>query len=267
MSKQKKKGKQPRRAKRKRRSRKKPAEKKGDCFVISPFGGWHDRYYEDIYEVAVVKAKLEAKRADDLYRPSTIINDIWSYIRSSRVMLADLTGKNPNVFYELGLAHAAGKPVVLLTQNMDDVPFDLRALRVIDYDVEDPQWSVTLQEKIQKALEEVMASPRQAVLPTFVDGRTERQRSGATRAESPSDLQQQLDMLRTELRSMRRDKREEIGPTQARMLLERYLKLGMPKGLIFDRLVSRGAPAGWVEHTMAKLKRRPKRRKSRAVSK
>jgi len=47
------------------------------------------------------------------------------------VLLADLTGKNPNVFYELGLAHALAKPVILIAETLDDIPFDLRALRVI----------------------------------------------------------------------------------------------------------------------------------------
>jgi hypothetical protein len=48
--------------------------------------------------------------------------------------VADLTSKNPNVFYELGMAHAMGKEVVLLAQSLDDVPFDLRPVRTIIYD-------------------------------------------------------------------------------------------------------------------------------------
>ncbi len=101
---------------------------KDTCFVISPFGGWNDRYYSEIYRPAVEGAGLDPKRADDLYRPSAIVHDIWAYVKTSRVMLGDLTGKNPNVFYELGLAHAVGKPVVMVTQSIEDVPFDLRAL-------------------------------------------------------------------------------------------------------------------------------------------
>jgi hypothetical protein len=50
------------------------------------------------------------------------------------VILADLTNKNPNVFYELGLAHAVGTPVILLAQSIDDVPFDLRPVRTIIYE-------------------------------------------------------------------------------------------------------------------------------------
>src|SRR4051812_22114390 len=93
---------------------------KGTCFVIAPFGGWNDRYYDEVFRAAVQKVGLTPARADDLYRPSAIVNDIWGFVRSSKVLLADLTGKNPNVFYELGLAHASQKPVVLLTQAIED---------------------------------------------------------------------------------------------------------------------------------------------------
>jgi len=55
-----------------------------------------------------------------------IMQQIWVYILNARVLIAELTGKNPNVFYELGLAHAQGKDVILLTQSINDVPFDLR---------------------------------------------------------------------------------------------------------------------------------------------
>ncbi|HEX3745946.1 MAG TPA: hypothetical protein VHW09_18520 [Bryobacteraceae bacterium] len=82
------------------------------CFVIMPFGGWLDDYYKAIYRPAIEAANLEPHRADDLFRPSTIVNDIWAYTRKAKLLLADLTGKNPNVFYELGLAHALAKPVV-----------------------------------------------------------------------------------------------------------------------------------------------------------
>src|SRR5688500_9412198 len=110
------------------------------CFTIMPFGGWFDTYYTDIYVPAILEAGLTPHRADDLYRPSAIVHDIWDYTKQSRIVLADLTGKNPNVFYELGLAHALAKPAILVAQSMDDIPFDLRALRIILYDKNAPDW-------------------------------------------------------------------------------------------------------------------------------
>ena len=73
-------------------------EGRDTCFTIMPFGGWFDSYYEAIYVPAIRDAGLEPCRADDLYRPSTIIHDIWSYTQSAKLVLADLSDKNANVF-------------------------------------------------------------------------------------------------------------------------------------------------------------------------
>jgi hypothetical protein len=81
-----------------------------------------------------------------------------------------LTDKNPNVFYELGLAHAMAKPAILVTASLSDVPFDLRALRVLEYDKNRPNWGDLLMKNIQQSITEVLASPKDAVLPTFLGG-------------------------------------------------------------------------------------------------
>ncbi len=61
------------------------------------------------------------------------MDDIRTSIESADLIIADLTGKNANVFYEVGICHAIEKPVLLLAQSMDDVPFDLRHRRVLLY--------------------------------------------------------------------------------------------------------------------------------------
>ena len=77
---------------------KKVEAKKDTCFIITPFGGWFDDYYDRIYRPAIEAGGLVATRADDLYRPGTIVNDIWKFTQDARIVLADLTHKNPNVF-------------------------------------------------------------------------------------------------------------------------------------------------------------------------
>jgi hypothetical protein len=62
------------------------------------------------------------------------MSEIWSAICKARLVIADCTGRNPNVFYEIGVAHTMGIPVILLTQRMEDVPFDLRHIRFIKYE-------------------------------------------------------------------------------------------------------------------------------------
>ena len=137
------------------------------CFVVMPFAEPVGGYYAAIYQPAIDKAKLRANRADaDIYGTGKIIDQIWNGINSARVLLADLTGRNANVLYELGLAHALHKPVVLLCSkaNEADVPFDLRHVRVIYYDKDDPFWGTKLIEKVAENILSALQDPKDAIL-------------------------------------------------------------------------------------------------------
>lgn len=133
------------------------------CFVMMPFGGWFDRYYQEIYVPAIKEAGLEPIRADELFNTGSVVEQIWEQIDKSKVLLADLTGKNPNVFYELGLAHAAQKPVVFTAASIEDVPFDLRHLRVIVYEVREPEWSLKLRKLITEYLRNTIKDPNKSI--------------------------------------------------------------------------------------------------------
>ena len=111
------------------------------CFVISPFGEPFDTYFSHIVKPALEDCGLYAIRGDSLYRPTTIVDDIWQGIRDAKLLIAELTDRNPNVFYELGLAHAISKPVILISKSIEDVPFDLRSIRVLVYDKDHPECS------------------------------------------------------------------------------------------------------------------------------
>ena len=74
-------------------------------------------------------------RADELFTTGSVVEQIWEQIEKAKLLLADLLGKNANVFYQLGLAHAARKPVIFTAALVDDMPFDIRHLRVIVYDI------------------------------------------------------------------------------------------------------------------------------------
>lgn len=171
------------------------------CFVISPFGGWFDSYFQEIYCPAIEAVGLQPRRADSMFRSSNIVHDIWHLVTTSRVLLADLTGKNPNVFYELGLAHAARKPVLLVTRTIEDVPFDLRALRIITYDVEHPLWGDLLRQNIMEGLEETLSAPEQAVLPAFLSEVPPTGPSVSPSEKSILELKQQINILSAQMRS------------------------------------------------------------------
>ena len=76
---------------------------------------------------------MSCHRADDIWKENAIIQDIVSLISRSRIIICDCSGRNPNVFYEAGIAHTLGKDVILITQSGDDIPFNLRHLRYIRY--------------------------------------------------------------------------------------------------------------------------------------
>jgi hypothetical protein len=104
-----------------------------DVFVLMPFRPELKPIYEDHVVNALKRDGLSVKRADDFFTAHAVMEDIWAAICASRVVIADCTDRNPNVFYEIGLAHAIGKPVVLITQRREDVPFDLQGIRYIHY--------------------------------------------------------------------------------------------------------------------------------------
>lgn len=132
------------------------------CFVISPFGEPFDEYYEKIYKPAIEKADLQAVRADEVYGTGAIIEDIFAQIVSARMVICEATGKNPNVNYELGVAHALQKPAIIVTQSITDVPFDYRHLRVITYDQKKVHWADELQAAISKTILAVLSDPERA---------------------------------------------------------------------------------------------------------
>ncbi len=103
-------------------------------FVLMPFGeAWSNRIWERLLRPVCAALGMRAVRADDLYGRD-IMEDIWGGICRARVVIADITGRNANVFYELGLAHTVGKDVILITQSVTDIPFDLNRFRHIVYE-------------------------------------------------------------------------------------------------------------------------------------
>jgi len=100
--------------------------------AMMPFSREHDAVYEAIKE-AVGEAGGQSERADNIWEDSTIIQDIYSLIYKSSVVVCDFSGKNPNVFYEAGIAHTLGRQVIPIVQHKDEIPFDLQHHRAIIY--------------------------------------------------------------------------------------------------------------------------------------
>lgn len=100
--------------------------------VMMPFDLAFSYVYEKLKEITA-SLNLHCRRADDIWENPSIIQDVVSLIDHSRVVICDCTGRNPNVFYEAGIAHTLGREVILITQSEYDIPFDLRHLRYVKY--------------------------------------------------------------------------------------------------------------------------------------
>ena len=108
-------------------------------FMVMPFSEPLDRIYRGVVEPTVEALGCHITRADDFFNVGSIMEEVWRQINRADFIVADLTGRNPNVFYELGIAHTVGKPVIMLSQSIDDVPFDVRHNRVVLYGIERQQ--------------------------------------------------------------------------------------------------------------------------------
>lgn len=125
------------------------------CFVLMPFDEHLQPVYDTHIKEVVEGESLACTRADDIVGTRHITWDIWEQVSRARLVIADLTGQNPNVFYELGLAHAISKQVILITQSMDFVPFDLKAIRCIAYEYTAPGMK-SFEQQLRRTIREIM---------------------------------------------------------------------------------------------------------------
>jgi hypothetical protein len=121
--------------------------------VMMPFSAGFKPVYEAIHG-ACKRADLRCQRVDDIWEESIIIQDIFNLIFRAHVVIADFTGKNPNVMYETGIAHTLGRHVVPISQAVADVPFDLQHHRVLTY-LDNHQGRAELEEKLATRLQQL----------------------------------------------------------------------------------------------------------------
>ena len=153
------------------------------CFYITPIGdeGTEERRHSDLILGQIVEPAIEALgldlivvRADRLTQPGMISQQILQHVLGARLVVADLSYHNPNVFYELAIRHATGLPTVLISRAAESVPFDVADLRVLRVDMTDlysfvPQmeaWRAELTQHARQALEQ----PDAAVTPITLLG-------------------------------------------------------------------------------------------------
>ena len=103
------------------------------AFVVMQFAEPYDTFYGEVIQKQADAAGFDVVRIDEKAGPGVIFQDIQREIEQAEIVIAEITPANPNVFYELGYAHALGKPTILLAQRGSELPFDIRSFRVVFY--------------------------------------------------------------------------------------------------------------------------------------
>ena len=124
----------------------------GHVAVMMPFDAQFDPVYEAITD-ACGSLHVDTRRVDELHGPRRIVDDIFAIIMQSAVVVSDITGMNPNVLYETGLAHARNRDVILITQD-STFPFDISSYRVVKY-LSDTEGLVGLRNDLRESLRSV----------------------------------------------------------------------------------------------------------------
>lgn len=127
-------------------------------FVLMPFADEFNQVYEAI-KAAATAARAYAQRVDEQVFDSLILQRVYAQIRSADLIVAEMTNRNPNVFYEVGYAHAIGRRVILLTQRASDIPFDLSQYPHIIYGNDTELLQSELQARIEHYLGTSWNSP------------------------------------------------------------------------------------------------------------
>lgn len=103
------------------------------AFVVMKFSEPYNTFYEEVIQRQAQAAGYDVLRIDEKAGPGIIFQDIQREIQQAELVIAEITPANPNVFYELGYAHALGKPTILLAQRETQLPFDISSFRVVFY--------------------------------------------------------------------------------------------------------------------------------------
>jgi len=120
-------------------------------FIIMPFTPELDDVYHLGIREVVAKVGGSCERADEMQHVGGVVEKIYDSIKGADIIIAELTAANPNVYYEVGFAHALGKPVILLTRNIQNTPFDLRVYNHVIYSS-----IVDLRERLDRMLSQIM---------------------------------------------------------------------------------------------------------------
>lgn len=123
-------------------------------FVVMQFTEEYNNLYKEVITPVAEKKGIEVIRADEFYSSTPILNDIIRSIKEASIIIAEITPDNPNVFYEIGYAHAINKPTILICdRKREKLPFDISSFRTLFYDN-----TISGKSKIEESLKKYLDS-------------------------------------------------------------------------------------------------------------
>lgn len=173
------------------------------CFLISPIGKKGTETYNNFKEILdhIIRPGIKESgynlnliRADEIDKSGSFIKQILEHLYKSFIVIADLTNQNPNVFYELGVRHSLSPRIILIAQNSDDIPSDLKEYRTIIYDIS-PKGITDFKVKLKNYLNEIYRDPEYPDNPVL-------DRLGDIINEKAKDLQNKIAELEGQIAGM-----------------------------------------------------------------
>jgi len=180
------------------------------CFVLSPIGkdGSPERETANKVLKHIIKKALpefQVLRADDDQNPGDITPQIVARILEADLIVADLSGQNPNVFYEMAIAHGYKKPTVHIRREGDTIPFDVKDIRTQSYDITDPDSIEIAVAKIGEMAKYALANADKVSTPlSSAQQFAAVEASDDPVAQSNVQVMEAIDKLRQEVRTIRR---------------------------------------------------------------
>lgn len=183
------------------------------CFFIAPIGaaGSEERKRSDqvlkyIVRPAAKETGYRAVRADEISEPGTITAQVIEHVVDDDLVIADLTGWNPNVFYELAIRHAFKKPVILIIHHDQSIPFDISTERTILFDYKDLDSAERCRSDIVKQIQAIEASPNKVDSPISRTLNLQSLRGSDNPPEKfNAEIMSMLQQLSTEVAALRRN--------------------------------------------------------------
>ena len=162
------------------------------CFVISPIGDEGsevrkraDQVFKYIIAPVCDETGFEPIRADKLNQPDSITQTIIDYLLNSEIVIADITGHNPNAFYEMGYRASTGKPIIHLKGKNEGIPFDIAGIRAFDYDLSDLDSVEEIKSRLVKTISAL----------SFEEPTSQNENGEVTYKETNSDVSQLISIL------------------------------------------------------------------------